>query len=205
MDGNNRWSKINSLNQYNSYKKGAKKIIDLTQYIFSNHEVKFVSAFALSKNNLKRSKKIITLIKKILNEALENFDKDKHKFDLNFIGDFSFLEKKTQYHIDRHNNIEKFDKKLVIFLNYSGQTDIENASKKIKKFNNFKKNLSTNHLPNPDILIRTGGFSRISDFMLYQLAFTELFFLNKLWPDISKSDIAKIMKRYSKIDRKFGL
>ena len=115
------------------------------------------------------------------------------------------MEKKTQYHIDRHNNIEKFDKKLVIFLNYSGQTDIENASKKIKKFNNFKKNLSTNHLPNPDILIRTGGFSRISDFMLYQLAFTELFFLNKLWPDISKSDIAKIMKRYSKIDRKFGL
>ena len=205
MDGNNRWSKINSCTQYSSYKKGAQKIIELSQYIFSKYNIDFVSAFALSKNNLKRSKKIINLIIKILNEALENFDESKYNFDLNFVGDFSFLDKKTQFEINRLNNKKKSNKKLLIFINYSGQSDIKDASKKNKKSNNFEKFLATSFIPNPDILIRTGGYSRISDFMLYQLAFTELFFFKKLWPDFNYADIRKIISKYYKIDRKFGL
>ena len=91
-------------------------------------------------------------------------------------------------------------------MNYSGKDEIIKASKihnKSKK--NFKANLLTNYLPDPDILIRTGGYSRLSNFMLFQIAFTELFFIKKLWPDINSTDNRRVISKYHMIDRKFGL
>tara|TARA_A100001015_G_C14515888_1_gene528449 strand:+ start:31 stop:315 length:285 start_codon:yes stop_codon:yes gene_type:complete len=93
---------------------------------------------------------------------------------------------------------------MVVFLNYGGREDIQQASKLNKNKNTFEKNLLTFNFSYPDILIRTGGFKRISNFLLYQLAFTELFFMNKLWPDISNADIRKIISQFNKIERKFG-
>ena len=93
---------------------------------------------------------------------------------------------------------------MVIYLNYGGREDIQQASEFNKKQNTFEKNLLTSSFSDPDILIRTGGFKRISNFLLYQLAFTELFFINKLWPNISNADIKKIISQFNKIERKFG-
>ena len=100
-------------------------------------------------------------------------------------------------------------KNLIIYLNYSGKDDIFNSLKSLQSLKIINKNkinsyLSSSGIPDPDILIRTGGFKRISDFMLYQISFTELFFKNKLWPDISKNDIKKIIEQFNRIDRKFG-
>ena len=102
----------------------------------------------------------------------------------------------------------KKNKKILVNLaiNYGSKNEIINAFKKTKKINinNLKKNLYTKNIPDPEILIRTGGHQRLSNFMLWQLAYTELFFLKKLWPDFSVNDLTKIIKKYKKNKRNFG-
>ena len=212
MDGNNRWSIKNSKTKFDAYSKGAQKLISISEYIFKNSNVRYISAFALSNNNLYRAKSIINILKNILSDYL---DDEKNISNLNFqiifFGDLSFLGKKLN---DKIKKLEKFKKnkkkKLLIFLNYSGRKDIKMQYTQrniISNYenNSFNKNLATNNIPDPEILIRTGGYQRISDFMLYQIAFTELFFLKKLWPDISNNDVKKIIFNFKLIKRKFGL
>ena len=104
--------------------------------------------------------------------------------------------------------LTKNNKKITVNLaiNYGSKNEILNASKKTKKLNlrNFEKNLYTNGMPNPDILIRTGGHQRLSNFMLWQLAYAELFFLKKLWPEFNSQDLLNIIKRFKKSKRNFG-
>ena len=211
MDGNNRWSKKNKISKYVSYQKGAKKLIEMTNFIFDKYDINYVSAFALSKHNFKRGSMLIDIIKNVLIDFLDSTnDIQNLKYRIKFIGNLSFLPKKI---ITKLNNIEKnnskFKKNLIIYLNYSGKDDIFNSLKSLQSLKIINKNkinsyLSSSGIPDPDILIRTGGFKRISDFMLYQISFTELFFKNKLWPDISKNDIKKIIEQFNRIDRKFG-
>ena len=212
MDGNNRWSKKNKTNKYNGYKKGAHTIIKLSNYIFHNTEAKYVSAFALSKNNLNRSRNLILTLKKILLEFLNKVIEDEitFQFNIRFIGNRNFLSQEIKKKIDQLERLKKNNNKtLLIYINYSGKDDIEQAVlkyhqnfKKINKFNNF---LLTSGIPDPDILVRTGGFNRLSDFLIYQSSFTELFFLKKLWPDLNKNDLSKIFSKYNSIERKFGI
>ncbi len=212
MDGNNRWSKKNKTNKYNGYKKGANTIIKLSNYIFHNTEAKYVSAFALSKNNLNRSRNLILTLKKILLEFLNKVIEDETTFQFNirFIGNRNFLSQEIKKKIDQLERLKKNNNKtLLIYINYSGKDDIEQAVlkyhqnfKKINKFNNF---LLTSGIPDPDILVRTGGFNRLSDFLIYQSSFTELFFSKKLWPDLNKNDLSKIFSKYNSIERKFGI
>ena len=209
MDGNNRWSKKNNYNKYNGYKKGANTLINLSNFIFDNTNAKYISAFALSKNNLSRSKNLISTLKKILSEFLNKVIEDKNKYDFNikFIGDRKFLSKQINKKIDELEYFNKVHKKyLFIYINYSGKADIHQAS---LKYNNnhlkFDNLLMTKGIPDPDILIRTGGFKRLSDFLLYNLTFTELYFLKKLWPDLNKNDLSKIFINFDTIERKFGL
>ena len=213
MDGNNRWSKKNSKSKIESYSKGAKKILSLSENIFKNYNVNYISAFALSNNNLNRTKTLINILKNILEKFLSNEKKiSTIKFQIIFLGDLRFLGKNLNSKIE---DLEKRNKnkkhKLLIFLNYSGRKDIDLLYKNEKinflNKNNYKINklLLTKNIPDPEILIRTGGHQRISDFMLYQLAFTELFFLKKLWPDISNSDVRAVISKYKLINRKFGL
>ena len=205
MDGNNRWSKKNNLSKYISYKKGGEKLLKVSEYLFTKTDISYVSAFALSKDNINRSSLIINSIKKVLNEAIESYNKNKNKFDIYFIGDFDFFNKKTKNAIIQINSINKYKKKLFIFLNYGGKQDIEQAAKKYKNSSiAFKEALLTKNIPDPDLLIRTGGFKRLSNFLLYQISFTELFFLKKLWPDFNYSDLNKILLKYRHIKRKFG-
>ena len=212
MDGNNRWSKKNKTNNYNGYKKGANTIIKLSNFIFHNTEAKYVSAFALSKNNLNRSRNLILTLKKILLEFLNKVIEDEitFQFNIRFIGNRNFLSQAINKKIDQLERQKKNNNKtLLIYINYSGKNDIEQAAlkyrqnfKKIYKFNNY---LLTSGIPDPDILVRTGGFSRLSDFLIYQSSFTELFFLKKLWPDLNKKDVSKIFSKYNSIERKFGI
>ncbi len=214
MDGNNRWSKKNNQDKYSSYKKGANNLIKLTDFIFKNTKSSYVSAFALSKNNLNRSKTLISLLKNLLLEFVDKIINEdiNLNFNIKFIGDRKFLNSELNKKIDRLENLNKNSKKLlIIFINYSGKSDIQQAAhnyhlsikkKKILKFENF---LLTKDLPNPDLLIRTGGFTRLSDFLIYQTSFTEFFFSKKMWPDLNKNDLEKIIKKYYSLERKFGL
>ena len=208
MDGNNRWAKKNNFSKENSYKKGAMKLFKLSDFIFKNYKTMYISAFALSNSNLKRSASFLKIFTEICNFFIKEFDKYKFEYKINFIGDLTFLSKKIINDLRDIENSNKSSKYcLNIFLNYSGRNDIKEAS--IKLNGNIKSNLDkylmTKNLPDPDILFRSGGYQRISDFMLYQISFTELYFSNKLWPDITCKDISNLYVKYSKTERKFGI
>ena len=212
MDGNNRWSKKNSKSKIESYSKGAQKLLMISKKIFDNYKVEYISAFALSNNNLNRTKSLIDILKKILLNFLNDEQSIlKLNFQIIFLGDLKFVGKDLIKKIKEIQNINRSKKqKLIIFLNYSGRKDInlfytKNINSSFLDPNHISKHLLTKNIPDPEILIRTGGYQRISDFMLYQIAFTELFFLKKLWPDISSNDVTKIIKNYKSINRKFGL
>ena len=211
MDGNNRWSIANKIDKYSSYKKGANKLIEITNFIFENYKINYISAFALSRHNLKRGKSLLNMIENLLVDFLDQSNKKKNiNFRVKFIGQLNFLPKKVVLRLKKLEELNmKSKKNLIIYLNYSGKDDIHNAltsMSKSKKHNikNFEKFLLTSSIPDPDILIRSGGYKRLSDFMLYQVSFTELFFSNKLWPDIKKIDIKRYIDKFYKIDRKFG-
>ena len=213
MDGNNRWSEKNHINPFDSYITGSKKLLEISEYIFSNYETQYITAFALSKNNLKRTNEKIKTLKAVIKYFLEDLDAiSKYKFRISVKGNLNFLSKSLVNKINELNSINhKYNKTLYILVNYSGQDDILNSLTQINKLNlkpnkaNFEKNLFLGSIPNPDILIRTGGYCRISNFMLYQLSFTDFFFLKKLWPDLKKNDVKNIIKKFKKINRKFGL
>ena len=212
MDGNTRWAKKNNQSLYNSYKTGSLKLLNLSNYLFQNYDLSFVSSFALSSHNLKRSAKTISILKNVLNNFIDsNANDNKYKFNIKFIGDLSFLDPSLVLKLNRlESNKKNYNQTLLIFLNYSGRQDIIDSINKQKKntkieIENFSFSLSTKCFPNPDLIIRTGGFQRISDFMLFQIAFSELFFLKKLWPDINSSDLKKIVNKYINIERKFGI
>ena len=215
MDGNNRWSKKNNKRPFEAYSSGAKRLLALSTHIFNNYEIYYISAFALSKKNLKRSSTIIKTLRRVLEYFLDDQNNlTQRNFQITFKGDFSFLDKKTinKIHLLEKDNPDS-KKNLIIYINYSGKDDIIksfndlytlNLNKKITD-NIIKKNLYSKNIPDPDVLIRTGGYQRISDFMLYQISFTELMFTKKLWPDFSNRDVDKFIDKYYKIERKFGL
>ena len=212
MDGNNRWSKINGKNKHQSYSKGANNLLELSNNIFNKTKVSYITAFALSKNNLNRSKSIIRSIIKILDINLDQTLNKEINFSISIRGDLSFLsfEMKKKINLLNKKNINN-KKKLIILLNYSGRQDIIDTSLKIinskKKFDieNFASNSILSGLPDPDLLIRTGGFQRISDFLLFNISFTEFFFTKKLWPDLKYNDVLRIINKYNNIERKFGI
>ena len=205
MDGNNRWSIKNSLNKFDSYKKGAQKLFKISEYLFFNHDIKYISAFALSSNNMQRSSSFIILLKKIINESLIELEKKKINFNIRFIGNLEFLGKDLMERLDSLTNNKSYKKNLIVFLNYGGQEDIIQAALQYRNSNEkFKKFLYTDNIPDPDLMVRTGGFARLSNFLLFQISFTELFFLKKMWPDLTNLDIENIIKKFERIERKFG-
>ena len=212
MDGNNRWSLKNKKSSFDSYKHGAEKLIKISNYLFQNHAIKYISAFALSTHNLKRNKTKLKIIFQVFDYFLNNMKSENHIFKIRFIGNKSIFDKSLIIKMNKIEKINSESKKLLsIFINYSGTSDILHTIKKINSKNikninliNFKNNLYTDFLPEPEILLRTGGFQRISDFMLFDLAFTEFFFLKKLWPDLNNNDLKKVIERYKVTKRKFG-
>ena len=210
MDGNNRWSKKNNISKKKAYERGANNLIKLSNYLFKNYEVRYISAFALSTNNLKRSTNKIKLLIKILSNFLDQIDSYKKlDYKIELRGNINFLDKSLINKIHNLHQINlKKEKSLIIFINYGGREDIINGLRKINlnkvDTNNFKDSLCTYDLPDPEILIRSGGYQRLSNFMLYELSFTELFFSKTLWPDFNTKNIIAIIEKYKKVRRKFG-
>ena len=212
MDGNNRWSKNNNINKFQSYSKGAKNLIELSNKIFEKTEVKYITAFALSSSNLKRSKNIIDTILKILDINLDQALDKKMNFSISFRGNLSFLTSKLKKKVNLLEKKNSFHtKKLIVLLNFSGRQDVIDTIQKIKlskksiNIKNFYLNSILSDIPDPDLLIRSGGYQRISDFLLFNISFTELFFTKKLWPDLKYNDVQRIITKFRKVERKFGL
>ena len=133
----------------------------------------------------------------------------KEGIKINILGEINKLPKGVRNTLKRSIKLTKKNKGITVNLaiNYGSKNEIISTLKKIKKkitLKNFEKNLYLKNLPNPDILIRTGGHYRLSNFMLWQLAYAELFFINKLWPDFNLNDLEKIIKKFKKTKRNFG-
>tara|TARA_S200000501_G_scaffold377114_1_gene434291 strand:- start:150 stop:818 length:669 start_codon:yes stop_codon:yes gene_type:complete len=210
MDGNGRWGKRRKKGRNFGHLKGVeivKKIVKCSIKL----KIKFVTFYVFSSENWKRPKHEISflfkLIKNYFSKEIESIVKQKIK--INIIGDLNKLPKDLNLVLKKTQLLTKKNKKITVNLaiNYGSKNEIMQSIKKIKKkinIKNFEKNLYTNSIPNPEILIRTGGHQRLSNFMLWQLAYAELFFLKKLWPDFTANDLIKIINNYKKSKRNFG-
>ncbi len=210
MDGNGRWGKKkNKSRNYGHYfgVKTVKKIVEKSIKL----KIPIVTFYVFSTENWRRPKKEINflfkLIKNYFNVELPNVIKNGIKIKI--IGEVKNLPKSLKVILKNTEKKTKHNKKItvVLALNYGAKKEILNSLKKsIKKITEKEicKNLYTKNMPDPDILIRTGGRKRLSNFMLWQLAYTELYFLDKLWPDFSSKDLEKIIKSYHNIKRNYG-
>ena len=146
MDGNNRWSKKNNHPKYDSYKRGAKKLLDLSNFIFNNYNISYVSAFALSKHNLKRGSSILNIIQNILVDFIElNKKKNNYNFNIIFKGNLKIFPNKIVQGLKDLERSNSKNKKLIIYLNYSGKDDINSAAQLLNKTKSISnKNLNNN-------------------------------------------------------------
>ena len=209
MDGNGRWGiKKNKGRNYGHLNgvKTVKKVVEISIKL----KIPIITFYVFSTENWKRPKSeinfLFSLIISYFKKELENVVRNKIK--INIVGKINNLPKKIQLSLKEAVRHTKNNKKIVVNLavNYGSREEIVNAAKKITKKTekNLEKYLYTKELPNPDILIRTGGYKRLSNFMLWQLAYTELYFLEKLWPDFGVKDYKRIIKNYKKVKRNFG-
>jgi len=214
MDGNGRWGlkkrrsrnygHLQGLNAVETVIKSSldQKIPYLTLYTFSSenwrrpdNEINFL--FNLIRKHIKKN------LKKIIKQGIKiNIIGRRNKLPTDILESLKLIEKKT-----KKNNVITVN----IALNYGSKEEIVDACRKFvfeknKKIDikNFQKKLYTKGIPDPDILIRTGGNRRLSNFLLWQLAYTEIFFINKMWPDFNKSDFNKIIRKFYNINRNFG-
>ena len=213
MDGNGRWG----LKKKNSRNLGHKAGLNAIEKIIREtikKKIKFLTLYAFSTENWKRPKKeinfLFNLLKDFLNKKINQLNKNGIKFKM--IGSKKMLSKDLVKILLNSEKITKNNKTLQInlALNYGSKKELINAVNLIKKkriiFNEFNinKHLYTCNIPNPDLLIRTGNTNRLSNFMLWQLAYSEIFFEKKLWPDFTIKDYNKILMKFKKTKRNFG-
>ena len=213
MDGNGRWG-VKHKQSRNAGHRAGLNTVDLIINHCINHKIKFLTLYTFSSENWKRPKNEIVFLFKLLENFLQKkiskiIEKD---IKLKFIGELNKLPTKLQKLV-KLSEKKTFNKKTLqvnIALNYGSKIELINTIKKIKRKKitinekNIDNNLYTKHLPNPDILIRTGNTHRLSNFLLWQLSYTEIFFEKKLWPDFKGKDFDKIMNKFKNIKRNFG-
>ena len=220
MDGNGRWAKILGKERTFGHQKGidtVKKILEESLKL----GVKYLTLFAFSKENWERPTYEVKMIMKLLSRSILKYKNTLIENDvkLNTIGDLNDLPLESQNAIKQVQQMTNKNQKitLTIALSYSSRWEITNSIKKIindyhqKKFNienitekTVNNYLCTNNLPYPDLLIRTGGEKRISNFLLWQLAYSELYFCDTNWPDFEKKDFHNAILEYQKRERRFG-
>jgi undecaprenyl diphosphate synthase len=212
MDGNGRWGLKKKKNRNYGHLQGVKTVQKIVEASI-HFKIPIISFYVFSSENWKRPKTevnyLFNLIKIYFKKEINNITKNKIR--INIIGRLNNLPKDIKKTLINTTRKTKKNKKLIVNLaiNYGSKNEIIDSIKKLnhnsKIINekNIEKNLYLN-LPFPDILVRTGGYKRLSNYMLWQLAYTEIFFLDKLWPDFSKNDLSKIIKKFHKIKRNFG-
>ena len=212
MDGNGRWGLKNKKSRNEGHKAGLKAIDKIINKTIEK-KIKYLTLYAFSTENWKRPKKEINY----LFSLLENFLKNRIK-DLNNKNIKLFVIGKKKFSIKLNNLLKLAEKQtetndtlqLNLALNYGSKSEIINSIKILKKNKsiisekNISNNLYTKNIPDPDILIRTGNTKRLSNFLLWQCAYTEIFFEKKLWPDFNQNDFNKIVKKFINIKRNFG-
>ena len=217
MDGNVRWSKKKKVDKKEGYKKGLDKIKEIIELCIEN-KVKFLTLFALSSENIQRPS--VNIIFDIIVNNFESFLEYvsiKNDVKVKVFGNNYGLKKNIKKIIEtiEINTKENSQLFLNVALNYGAKNEIVYCFNNLLNNKNIKntvinekiirENLYLPNTPDPDILIRTGGFQRLSNFLLFQLSYTELFFTKTLWPDITKQEVKNIFNTYLNIERKYGL
>jgi len=210
MDGNGRWGVKKGKGRNFGHLKGVdtvKKIVEISIKL----KIPFLTFYVFSSENWKRPKQEINFLFKLIKSYFSKEIKNiiKKEIRINILGETSKLPQDIKSTLNESISLTKKNKKIYVNLaiNYGSKKEILNSAKKIKdnySIKNFEKNLYTKNVPDPDILIRTGGHKRLSNFMLWQLAYSELFFFDKLWPDFNSKDLKQTINKYRKIKRNFG-
>ncbi len=210
MDGNGRWGTKRGKGRNFGHLKGVETVKKIVKEAIKLN-IPVLTFYVFSFENWKRPKKEIFFLFKLLKEY---FTKELNNIlnqgiKINILGEKKKFNSDLKLILKKTINLTKKNKKIIVnlALNYGSNIEILNALKKTKgrvTLKSIENNLYTKNLPKPDILIRTGGYKRLSNFLLWQLAYTELFFFKKLWPDFNISDLKKVIKNYKRIQRNFG-
>ena len=212
MEGNGRWGLKNKSSRNAGHKAGliaVEKIIKAS----IKRKIKYLTLYAFSTENWKRPKKeinyLLNLLENFLTKKIDDLNKENIK--LNILGIKNFSKKLNKLlNVAEKKTLNNNKLQVNLALNYGSKTELINALKKLNKSKkkitekNFLNYLQTKNIPDPDLLIRTGNTRRLSNFLLWQLAYSEIFFIKKLWPDFNEKDYLKIINEYKSIKRTFG-
>ncbi len=213
MDGNGRWGIKQKKTRNFGHKEGVKVLEKIISEAIKKR-IQYLTLYTFSTENWKRPKKeinfLFTLLSNYIDKELNKLDNKKVK--LKIFGNINkfpnFLKNKLKYAENltkKNNNIQ-----VNVALNYGSREELTSAVKKLNKAKlpinekNIKKNLYTKDIPDPEILIRTGNRNRLSNFLLWQLSYTEIYFIKKLWPDFNEKDFRNILTEFSSVRRNFG-
>jgi len=215
MDGNGRWANKKNKPRKYGHLHGTKNIKNLIPY-FVKKKISYLTLFVFGLDNWNRPQSEISYLFFLLEDFLKKNMKYllDNKIKIKFIGEKKNLTKKIINLIKKSEKLTEKNNKLtlIIAFNYNSKEELINVIKKITKKNKQKpitektinNYLYTAGIPDPDILIRTGSHTRLSNFLLWQISYTEIFFIKKLWPDFNLEDLKKIVTKYKKIKRNFG-
>ncbi len=210
MDGNGRWGIKRNKGRNFGHLKGVETVKKIVKDSIKLN-IPIVTFYVFSSENWKRPKKEVNFLFKLIKNYFTNEIKNilEQGIKINILGEMNKLPPDIKLTLKKTIFLTSKNKKIQVNLaiNYGSKNEILNAFKKNKKeknIKNFEKNLYTKSMPNPDILIRTGGHQRLSNFMLWQLAYSELFFLKKLWPDFNSKDLKIVINKFKKSQRNFG-
>ena len=213
MDGNGRWGLKNKNSRNLGHKSGLKTVDKIIQSSIKQN-IKYLTLYAFSTENWKRPnleiKFLLNLLETFLKDKIDELYENGIKFKI--IGDIKKFPKKIQENLKSAEKATTNNKKLqlILALNYGSKSELVNALKIIKSKkmkineNSITNSLYTKGIPNPDLLIRTGDTNRLSNFLLWQLSYSEIFFVKKMWPDFNEKDYKKILNSFKKIKRNFG-
>jgi len=213
MDGNGRWGKKHKNSRNAGHRAGLNTVENIINSSIKN-KIKHLTLYAFSTENWKRPKNEIKFLFKLLNNFIDHKIDEFNKNDikLKILGNINIFNLKLKKKLIKSEEITKNNMRLQVnlALNYGSKSELIYAFNKLKKKKlkinekNVEKYLYTREIPDPDILIRTGNTQRLSNFLLWQLAYTEIFFEKKLWPDFNNNDYCKILKKFKNTKRNYG-
>ena len=216
MDGNGRWAKEKNKSRIFGHKNGVKSVKETVEYA-TKIGINYLTLYAFSTENWQRPKKEVSSLMSLLVSTIRNETKTLMQNDikLSSIGNMNLLPKRCQIELNESIKLTKNNNKLnlILALSYSSRWEIKNAIRKIirdgvkeHEINEeiIEQYLATKNVPDPELLIRTSGENRVSNFLLWQIAYTEFYFCKKLWPDFRKNDLKNAILEYQKRDRRFG-
>lgn len=217
MDGNGRWAKMRSLPRVEGHRAGAESVREVVETC-ARLGIKYITLYAFSKENWKRPRREVATLWRLLEEYLKKQDKVllENRFRLKVIGQRDGIPVSVQKELDRVGELTKDNDRMtiVLALNYGGRTEIVDGIKRVLKERDFDIEsfdeekfsgyLYTAEIPDPDLLIRTSGEQRVSNFLLWQIAYSEIWITPEYWPDFRKKHLLQAVVDYQKRERRFG-